>query len=156
MAAPELIKIGEFAKLAGTNLRTLRYYEELGLLAPAARSDGGFRYYRPVDLNRLRLIRDLQGLGLHLERIGELLAGPRLAQDRTEFIQRVREALREHDRLLAERVGELEEQRRGLAKALDKLKDCEGCIHTPGQENNHCEPCSITGEHLPPVVSALF
>ncbi|HVS08602.1 MAG TPA: MerR family transcriptional regulator [Planctomycetota bacterium] len=156
MAASDLIKIGEFAKLAGTNLRTLRYYEELGLLAPAARSHGGFRYYRHVDLNRLRLIRDLQGLGLHLERIGELLAGPRRAKDRGEFIQRVRAALREHDRLLAERVREIEGQRRGLSEALEKLKDCAGCVHTPGESNNHCEPCSITGEHLPPVVSALF
>ena len=41
---PELLLIGEFAKLAGTNLRTLRYYEERGLFKPARRSRGGFRY----------------------------------------------------------------------------------------------------------------
>ena len=48
---PKLHKIGVFAKMAGTNLRTLRYYEEVGLLQPAARSNGGFRYYRDSDLN---------------------------------------------------------------------------------------------------------
>jgi hypothetical protein len=44
--ARKLLKIGAFAELAGTNLRTLCYYEEVGLLQPAARSSGGFRYYR--------------------------------------------------------------------------------------------------------------
>ena len=60
----ELLKIGAFAELAGTNLRTLRYYEEIGLLEPALRSRGRFRYYRPTDLNRVRMIRNLQDLGL--------------------------------------------------------------------------------------------
>ena len=58
----DLIKIGDFAELAGTNLRTLRYYEEIGLLAPAARSAGGFRYYRREDLDRLRMVASLQDL----------------------------------------------------------------------------------------------
>ena len=41
----DLMQIGKFAKLTGSNLRTLRYYEELGLIEPASRSDGGFRLY---------------------------------------------------------------------------------------------------------------
>ena len=60
MTAPQhdhLLKIGDFAKLADTNLRTLRYYEELGLLTPAERSDGGFRHYRATDVNRVRAIK---------------------------------------------------------------------------------------------------
>ena len=65
MSAPkELIKIGEFARRAGTNLRTLRYYEEIGLLGPAHRSSGGFRYYRPTDVHRLRMVHTLQELRL--------------------------------------------------------------------------------------------
>ena len=60
----QLLKIGDFAKLAGTNLRTLRYYEEIGLLQPASRSTGGFRYYRSEDLDRLRMVTSLKGLGL--------------------------------------------------------------------------------------------
>ena len=44
--ARKLLKIGAFAELAGTNLRTPCYYEEVGLLQPAGRSSGGFRYYR--------------------------------------------------------------------------------------------------------------
>src|SRR5688572_29001550 len=98
-----LLKIGDFARLAGTNLRTLRYYEEIGLLVPAARSQGGFRYYRGTDLNRLNMVRDLQELGLHLDRIRELMSTREELGSRAGFLKRVRAALAEQDRLLAQK-----------------------------------------------------
>lgn len=160
---PDLLKIGEFAREAGTNLRTLRYYEELGLIQPAARSSGGFRYYRPTDVHRVHLIRDLQELGLHLDRIHELMGQRSEAEDqaaghepRESFLCRVREALFEHERLLAERSAQLEAQRRRVGLALTKLGACETCPHTPSPENNHCEPCQRTGDGLPELLSALF
>ena len=170
----ELLKIGDFARLAGTNLRTLRYYEELGLMLPAARSAGGFRYYRKTDLNRLEMIRDLQELGLHLDRIRELMAtrqgpddgggrgagsgtGKDASQDeRARFIERVRTALAEQERLLEERVRCLDEQRAKIRTALSKIRECEHCKHSPCEENNYCEPCALTGKSLPSTVSALF
>lgn len=155
-ASLEILKIGDFARLAGTNLRTLRYYEELGLLMPASRSQGGFRYYRRTDLNRLNMIRDLQELGLHLERITELMATRQVIANREEFMKRVQLALAEQDRLLAERVTALEAQRQKIAVALNKIHDCEHCRHSPSHENNYCEPCALTGERLPVTVSALF
>jgi DNA-binding transcriptional MerR regulator len=152
----DLLKIGDFARLAGTNLRTLRYYEELGLMLPASRSTGGFRYYRRTDLNRLGMIRDLQELGLNLDRIRELMDTRGAGQDRAEFLERVRAALMEQDRLLAQRIQDLDAQRKQIELALGKIKECEHCKHTPCQKNNHCEPCAMTGESLPPTVSALF
>jgi DNA-binding transcriptional MerR regulator len=152
----ELLKIGDFAKLAGTNLRTLRYYEELGLLIPASRSHGGFRYYRRTDLHRLGMIHDLQALGLPLERIRELMATRDHGGPRKEFLAKVRAALNEQDRLLQVRVTELEAQRARIALATTKLNDCEGCKHAPHNDNNYCEPCQMTGEHLPATLSALY
>jgi DNA-binding transcriptional MerR regulator len=151
-----LLKIGDFARIAGTNLRTLRYYEELGLLRPASRSAGGFRYYRQTDVNRLNMIRDLQELGLHLDRIRELMSTRDANEPREVMLRRVRDALGEQDRLLQERMRTLEEQRGRLATALKKIGECEICKHVPGPANNHCEPCCITGESLPPKISALF
>ncbi len=168
---PDLLKIGDFARVAGTNLRTLRYYEELGLIRPAARSTGGFRYYRPTDVHRVHLIRDLQELGLHLDRIRVLLAaraeqgeGPRTEDDgsspasesRSSYLCRVREALLEHERLLCERMSMLQAQRQRITVALMKLGACETCPHTPKPENNFCEPCQRTGDQLPDLLSALF
>jgi DNA-binding transcriptional MerR regulator len=155
-ASRHLLKIGDFAKLAETNLRTLRYYEELGLLEPAARSSGGFRYYRPTDVNRVHVIREMQELGLNLERIRELISARAMLGVREQFVRRVREALLEHDRLLSERIEVLGRQRAKLAHALRKIEECKGCHHTPGPENNFCEPCRKDGAALPDNISALF
>lgn len=151
-----LLKIGDFARLAGTNLRTLRYYEEIALLVPAARSQGGFRYYRETDLNRLNMIRDLQELGLHLDRIRELMSTREGSSSRESFLSRVRTALSEQDRLLVEKTQALAAQRARIAQALSKIGECESCAHMPGDTNNHCEPCMLTGKALPATVSALF
>lgn len=160
MSAPkELIKIGEFARQGGTNLRTLRYYEELGLIRPASRTGGGIRYYRRNDLNRLRMIGELQTLGLTLERIRELIAPEAIGApeaDRRGFLERVRAALDEQRRLLDENIVRLEKQRRGVDEALAKIPDCCACTHLPGVGIDHCEPCRITGRPLPSALSALF
>jgi DNA-binding transcriptional MerR regulator len=154
--AQELLKIGDFAKLAGTNLRTLRYYEELGLLIPASRSQGGFRYYRRTDLHRLGMIHDLQGLGLPLEQIRDLMTTRDQGSSRKDYLVKVNKALVEQDRLLRQRVAELEGQRANIAKAIDKLHECEVCKHAPSTDNNYCEPCQMTGDHLPAPLSALY
>jgi len=152
----ELVKIGDFARLAGTNLRTLRYYEELHLLAPALRSEGGFRYYRPTDVHRVRLIQSLQDLGLALERIRELVDTRHPEGAREQWIRRIRGALAEQQRLIDERVATLEEQRARLVEAQAKLDECRVCEHRPEAGNNFCEPCQRTGDGLPQILSALF
>lgn len=157
MATPDdLLKIGDFARLAQTNLRTLRYYEEVGLLTPAARSDGGFRYYRPTDVNRVRLIWDLQQLGLQLEQIAKLLQIRDEGLDRATWVGRVRDALEEQSRLIQERVKLLADQQDRVRFALAKLESCEGCTHHPTSENNYCEPCQASESALPDLLSALF
>lgn len=153
---PELLKIGDFARLADTNLRTLRYYEELGLLEPARRSQGGFRYYRPTDLNRLRMIRDLQELGLSLDAIRELMATRQAGLPRQEMLARVDRALSEQQRLIQARIAELNNQVQSLEQARHKLSACGQCSHSPAPWNNFCEPCTATGEDLPKPLSALF
>jgi DNA-binding transcriptional MerR regulator len=152
----DLLKIGEFARLADTNLRTLRYYEEVGLIVPAGRSQGGFRYYRRTDFNRVQMIRDLQELGLHLDRIRELISARQAGEPRETFLDRVRQALEEQDRMLVERVRALEVQRKKVAEALNKINECRHCTHSPAANNNFCEPCTTTGLKLPEHLSALY
>ena len=126
------------------------------MVNPASRSRGGFRYYRQTDLNRLNMIRDLQALGLQLDRIGELMQTRETLGDRARFLERVQQALREQDRLLVERAAALEEQRGKIRMALGKLESCKTCEFTPNPANNYCEPCCLTGDKLPEEVSALF
>ena len=152
----EYLKIGDFAELAGTNLRTLRYYEEIGLMRPAMRSNGGFRYYRRTDVNRLNMIRTLQELGLQLEQIKDLLGTRAAPVERRQFLDGVRRALDAQERLLDARMAKLRRQRERIDVARAKLAECEGCALQPCPENNFCEPCATTGRSLPEDLSALF
>ena len=67
------MRIGELAEQAGVTPRTIRYYEDLGLLGPNEREGHGFRYYTETELTRLKKIDALKQLGLSLEEVGEIL-----------------------------------------------------------------------------------
>lgn len=80
-------RIGEIAEQLGVSTRTLRYYEELGLVAPSSYSAGGSRRYVEADRQRILRIRELQAImGFNLEEIREILhADDRLAELTSEF-----------------------------------------------------------------------
>ncbi|MBA2748523.1 MAG: MerR family transcriptional regulator [Tatlockia sp.] len=63
------MRIGELAQIAGVTPRTIRYYENLGLLSPNEREGKGFRYYSQTELAKLQKIDCLKSLGLTLEEI---------------------------------------------------------------------------------------
>jgi DNA-binding transcriptional MerR regulator len=67
------MQIGEVAERTGLSLRTIRYYGEVGLAAPSARSPGGFRLYAEADVRRLLLIKQMKPLGFSLEEMAGLL-----------------------------------------------------------------------------------
>ena len=87
-SAPHL-RIGEAAQLAGVSTRTLRYYQELGLLIPSGKTAGGARRYSDADVARIQRIRHLQDLvGLDLNEIRTVLtAEDRLAAIRREWFE---------------------------------------------------------------------
>lgn len=66
--------IGDLASATGTKVNTIRFYEEIGLMLPAARTDSGRRTYAPSDLERLRFIRHARELGFETQEIRSLLA----------------------------------------------------------------------------------
>ena len=61
-----MMHIGELAERTALSQRTIRHYDEIGLLTPSGRSEGGFRLYTEGDLGRLLLIRRMKPLGLSL------------------------------------------------------------------------------------------
>ena len=68
-----LVQIGQVAERTGLSLRTIRFYEEHGLVRPTSRSDGGFRLYSDDDVARLEVIKRMKPLGFRLEEMQELL-----------------------------------------------------------------------------------
>src|SRR6516225_3824631 len=109
----ELLQIGEVAKLIGISPKTIRYYHEIGLLAEPKRTEGGYRLYTAHDLLRLQRIRRLRSLGLHLDRIKEILGETDLEQE-----VMLRNALQSLVEELTAQIIDLEERRELLKKLL--------------------------------------
>ena len=67
------MQIGEVAEQVGLSLRTIRYYEEVGLVTPSSRTSGGFRLYTETDVARLRLVKRMKPLEFSLEEMKDVL-----------------------------------------------------------------------------------
>lgn len=77
-----MLKVGELATRTGLTVRTLHFYDEIGLLAPAARTRAGHRLYSVREVERLQQIGSLRGLGLSLEEIRACLERPDVSLER--------------------------------------------------------------------------
>src|SRR5664279_5068738 len=93
------LTVKRLSKLAGVSVRTLHFYDQIGLLRPGRVGANGYRYYNQAALLRLQQILFYKELGLSLDEIAEVL-------DRPGFD--VAAALADHRRALQERVGRLE------------------------------------------------
>lgn len=71
--ASRMMQIGELAERTALSHRTIRHYDEIGLLVPTGRTEGGFRLYTRTDEERLLLIRRMKPLGYTLEEMADLL-----------------------------------------------------------------------------------
>jgi MerR family transcriptional regulator, repressor of the yfmOP operon len=123
------LRIGEAAARVGVSCRTLRYYEELGLLRPSARTQGGARRYTDDDIARLAHIRELQELmGFNLEEILEVVrTEDRLAALKAEWLagrppRRRAEILAEALELNARLRDRVRGKRGRLAQVLEELE----------------------------------
>ena len=106
--AQRLLRINEVAAETGLTTRAIRYYEEIGLLEPAGRSDGDYRQYDASDLARLSFIRSLRDdAGFSLAQIGQLLED---------------EAARERNRELFRATGDPAERRAILVDARQRAE----------------------------------
>ncbi|BCK73717.1 MerR family transcriptional regulator [Streptomyces libani subsp. rufus] len=114
------MQIGEVAARTELSLRTIRHYEETGLVIPSARSQGGFRLYTETDVARLMVIRRMKPLGFTLEEMRDLLdATDRLDSDDALDVDE-REALLERVRMYQQAAAEqVEKLRVQLARAED-------------------------------------
>lgn len=115
-----IMRIGEVAARTELSLRTIRHYEETGLVTPSARSQGGFRLYTDSDVARLMVIRRMKPLGFSLDEMRALLAAtdrldsdePLTPGERDELLVRVGK----FEQITAERMADLRTQ---LARAED-------------------------------------
>lgn len=104
-----MVKIGYFSRLSQVPVKTLRYYDEIGLLKPA-HVDGftGYRYYAISQLSRLNRILALKDLGLSLEQIGRILAGELTAAELRGMLRLRQSQLQEEVRAVEEMLARVE------------------------------------------------
>lgn len=126
------MKIGQLAQQTGTPVDTIRYYEREGLLPRAARTEGNYRIYDAMHLERLAFIRRCRSLDMTQDEIRVLL---RFRDTPSESCEDVNALLDAHIGHVAERIRELQQ----LEKQLQTLREC--C-----QEGRQAAECGILNE----------
>jgi DNA-binding transcriptional MerR regulator len=121
----------------GVSARTLRYYEELGLLPGVRRRSGGRRVYGPDELERLRFIQRLKQLGLSLQEIGELNAVYAIRGSTGAMLERLRELLTQHLSDVESKIRDLEELRSEMTSYLDRVDGRIGAMRSREEEKIH-------------------
>jgi DNA-binding transcriptional MerR regulator len=126
---PRLLRINEVAAETGMTTRRIRYYEEVGLLEPAARSDGDYRLYDASDLDRLHFIRSLRDdAGFSLAQIGQMLEDDAARERNRERLSQTTDPaerrlyLRDAQQRVERQIALLEAKASGLASMIDEAQ----------------------------------
>ena len=121
-----MMNIGQAAKFSGVSAKMIRYYEQIGLIPQAIRSDAGYRHYSPPDVHSLRYIRRARDLGFSVEQISELLV---LWRDRDRASADVKAMALSHVAGLKTKIAELQ----AMVQTREHLAD-----HCPGTDRPEC------------------
>jgi DNA-binding transcriptional MerR regulator len=144
------MRIGDLAKRAGTTMRTIRYYEERGLIAPARRSKGGFRLYEDGELRKLHLIRSLQLLDIPLADVKALFDERQRGRVGAEIAPPIQQVLRQQLAGMERRISQYRAMQESLRETIAILDGCRHCPLQPGPEV--CGRCPvITGRRDVPL-----
>ncbi|MFE4106498.1 heavy metal-responsive transcriptional regulator [Almyronema epifaneia] len=130
----QFLKIGEVHQQSQVPIKTIRYYEELGLIQSARRTRGGFRLFWPEVLTRLAFIKQAQSLGLSLQEIGEILA----LHDQGQIpCQTVRQKFQQKIVAINDRIEQLTQLKNQLTHLLDQAT-----------------PTTLTDEQICPIIES--
>src|SRR5690606_3516594 len=121
-----LLRVGELARLVGKTVRAIHLYEELGLLTPAQRTQGGFRLYTEDTVDRITWIMKLQAIGFSLTEVQGFARQFENADSGRAAAGRVREVFQAELADIRQQREELRVVENDLIEALAYLESCEG------------------------------
>ena len=116
-------RIGEMGKMLDMSSRTIRYYEEIGLLNTVKRMEGGRRIYTDNDLRRLRFIKKLKLLGLSLNDMAELERIYSIHRSNKKVLPRVVELLHRHSAEIDSRLKELSKLKSEIESYISRIEE---------------------------------
>jgi len=114
--------IGEIAQKLDISQRTIRYYEEIGLLNSIKRVEGGRRIYTDVDFRRLKLIKRLKIMGMTLSEMQELEAMWTIEKSNDKVLKRLAELLGNHLKRLDDRITDLDILKNEIIEYQKRIK----------------------------------
>ena len=118
----QFTSIGELAKKLDMSPRTIRYYEEIGLLNSIKRVEGGRRIYTDADFRRLKLIKRLKIMGMTLSEMQELEAMWTIEKSNDKVLGRLLELLNNQLRRLDDRIADLNILRNEIVEYQNRIK----------------------------------
>ncbi len=133
-------KIGDVADLVGTTIRTIRFYEEEGLLQPS-RTGGGTRLYNERHIARLKSILHLVANGFSLESIRLIASIRETCKTGDESSKKVAAQLDGDIKEISARIRELERLKEEIAQAKAAVGKCQGCKNKPTSRG--CPKCPV-------------
>ncbi len=143
------------ARLTGSTVRTVRFYEEAGLLEPTSRRCGGHRLFNERSLMRLQLILDLREAGLSLQGIKELFELKEGESDATEASARMTELFAEQIDALQRKIAKLRSLRDEFSSCVGILGECQRCDDP--QFPKGCGRCEVLDRaDLPRAIRLLW
>lgn len=117
----EAVSIGELAKVHGLTTRTLRYWEEVGIIQSLGRADGATRGYTPYYFRRIKFILKLKELGLTIKEMQDLYAAYGDAKQTERMIPRLIEVLDLHIDMVDEKMARLASLRKEIVDYRQKM-----------------------------------
>ena len=136
-----LMRIGDLARKAGTTMRTIRYYEQLGLIAPATRTKGGFRLYEEDELRKLRLIKNLQLVDTPLAQVKAFFDQRRRGRVASDITPGITRLLQQQLCEVEKRIVQYRAVQDSLRETIEILRCCAECSLEPGPEV--CPRCPV-------------
>lgn len=119
----EITPIGDLANALGLTTRTIRYWEEVGILESVQRSDGATRGFTPYYVRRIRFIIKLKELGLTIKEMQDLYAAYGEAKQTERMVPRLMEILDEHVEKIDEKMAKLASLRKEITSYQHKMEE---------------------------------
>lgn len=119
-------QIGELSRSLGVTTRTLRLYEQLGLIDPPQRTEGGIRYYTREDIRRIKFVLKVKELGLSLKQMQELAEIYRQTKMPDRIMPRLIEILDAHTDAIHRKIGKLSSLARDIAEYRKRIVEFYG------------------------------